>query len=245
MVRRVLGLAPAQLIHRLLVVDDKEVNRKLLVEMLAPLGFEVREAADGQEAIDVWESWEPHLIFMDMRMPGMDGYEATRRIKATTRGQATIIIALTASALEEDREVILSEGCDDYMRKPFREAELLAVLEKHLGVRFVYEEASAAQPGVESHLEGTTLLPGTPLPLLGDGRSLSVALSSMPAAWLEELQKVTILGDLRGIMAVVDRARDQDRPLAEALEGLANSFAHDLILGAIGLTGGPHDHSSQ
>jgi CheY-like chemotaxis protein len=235
-VRRVLGLAAAQPVYRLLVVDDKEVNRKLLVKMLAPLGFEVREAADGQEAIDVWESWEPHLIFMDMRMPGMDGYEATRRIKATTRGNATIIIALTASALEEDREVILSEGCDDYMRKPFREADLLATLEKHLGARFVYQEAPAAQPLVEAPTEGATLQ---------DGRSLSAAMATMPPEWRDELRKATILGNLHGIMVVADRVRERDRVLAEALERMANSFAHDVILGAIDLAGGRDEHSSQ
>jgi two-component system sensor histidine kinase ChiS len=238
--RRVLGLAAGQQTYRLLVVDDKEVNRKLLVKMLAPLGFQVREAADGQEALAIWESWEPQLIFMDMRMPGMDGYEATRRIKSTTRGQATIIIALTASALEEDRDVILSEGCDDYMRKPFRETDLLAALEKHLGARFVYEEAPAEQPAAEPRPEGTALR---------DGRNLSAALATMPREWLDELQEATILGNLQGIMAVVDRVRERDPALAEVLERLASSFAHDVILAAIKPGkrgyGGPHDHSSQ
>jgi len=239
-VQRVLGLAPGQATYRLLVVDDKEVNRRLLVKMLAPLGFEVREAANGQEAIDVWQSWAPHLIFMDMRMPVMDGYEATRRIKATIRGQATLIVALTASALEEDREVILSEGCDGYMRKPFREADLLAVLEKHLGARFVYaEEAPVGQPPAAE--PGTV---GTPYPLLGDGRTLAAAMATLPLAWRDELREATILGDLQRIMAMVDRVRQRDQTLAEALEGLANRFAHDAILGAIELAGGRDDHSS-
>ena len=93
----------------------------------------------------MWERWEPHLIWMDMRMPVMDGYEATRRIKATTRGQATVIIALTATAFEEDREQILLEGCDDFVRKPFRKDEIYDMLAKHLGVRFLYEEEPAAR----------------------------------------------------------------------------------------------------
>ncbi|MCK4724538.1 MAG: response regulator, partial [Anaerolineales bacterium] len=137
---QVISLAPDQPDYRILVVDDKYVNRSLIVKLLSPLGFEVREAANGQEAIDVWESWDPHLIWMDMRMPVMDGYQATRQIKSTTKGQATVIIALTASALEEDRNIILSEGCDDYLRKPFRENVLFAALEKHLGVRFITQE---------------------------------------------------------------------------------------------------------
>ena len=84
---------------RLLIVDDKVVNRQLMVKFLEPYGFELREAVNGKEAVDVWDEWEPHLIWMDMRMPIMDGYAATRSIKSTTRGQATVIVALTASGL--------------------------------------------------------------------------------------------------------------------------------------------------
>jgi hypothetical protein len=83
---------------------------------------------------------------MDMRLPGIDGYTLTRRIKATRRGQATVIVALTASALEEDRAGVLAAGCDDYIRKPFREEELMAALERHLDVRFLSEETPAAPP---------------------------------------------------------------------------------------------------
>ncbi len=79
----------------------------------------------------MWERWKPHLIWMDMRMPVMDGYEATRRIKAAPSGQATVIIALTASAFEEDREQIMLEGCDDFVRKPFRKDEIYDMLAKH------------------------------------------------------------------------------------------------------------------
>jgi CheY-like chemotaxis protein len=143
--RRVIGLAPDQRAadggpYRLLIAEDREASRKLLTKLLEPLGFEVREAVNGQEAIEIWELWEPHLIWMDMRMPVVDGHQATKRIKATTKGQATVVIALTASAFEEDRQVILSEGCDDFVRKPFREAEIFDKLTTHLGVCFVYEE---------------------------------------------------------------------------------------------------------
>jgi signal transduction histidine kinase/CheY-like chemotaxis protein/streptogramin lyase len=142
----VIGLEPGQPTYRLLVVDDNAANRALLVQLFAPLGFAVREAANGEEAIAIWQAWAPHLVWMDMRMPVMDGYEATRRIKATVQGQATVVVALTASALEEDRRLILSEGCDDYVRKPFREEALFAVLQRHLGVAFVYGEAEGKRP---------------------------------------------------------------------------------------------------
>ena len=233
--RRVIGLEPGQRTYRLLVVDDKEVNRKLMVRMLTdlgppPLGFEVREAVNGQEAIEIWESWEPHLIWMDMRMPVMDGYEATRRIKATIKGQATVIVALTASALEEDRVVMLSEGCDDYMRKPFREADLFDALARHLGVRFVYQE-------VVQDRERTRRIPGEPsqgaLALTAGDLELAERMAALPPDWVVDLREATILGDLGLILARIDQIREQDAALAEALAALAHNFDHDKILALI------------
>ncbi|WP_204101786.1 MULTISPECIES: response regulator, partial [Spirulina sp. CCY15215] len=127
--------------YRILIVDDKPVNRQLLVQLLSPLGFELQEASNGQEAIDIWQEWQPELIWMDMRMPVMDGFTATQKIKATTQGQATAVIALTASVLEEERAVVLSAGCDDFLRKPFREDQIFQAMEKHLGVRYIYEDS--------------------------------------------------------------------------------------------------------
>jgi CheY-like chemotaxis protein len=103
----------------------------------------LKEACNGRESVDIWHEWEPHLIWMDMRMPVMDGYAATQQIKLTTKGQATAIIALTASVLEEEKAVVLSTGCDDFMRKPFREQEIFAAMNKHIGVRYIYEEPIA------------------------------------------------------------------------------------------------------
>src|ERR671933_332213 len=138
--RRVIALEPNQPRYRILIVDDKPLNRQLLVKLLNPFGFELREASNGKQAVEIWDEWEPHLIWMDMRMPVMDGYEATKQIKSTTKGQATAVIALTASVLEEERAVVLSTGCDDFLRKPFREEEIFAAMHKHIGVRYLYEE---------------------------------------------------------------------------------------------------------
>lgn len=224
--RRVVALEPGQPIYRVLVVDDKEVNRKLLVKSLAPLGFEVREAADGLQAIQTWEAWNPQVILMDMRMPVMDGYEATRRIKATTRGQATVIVAVTASALEEERAVILSEGCDAYMRKPFREDELFETLVQHLGVRFVYAETT------ERSADGGPA---------GDERPRVVPrLARLPAALLAQLERATVLGDLQRIESVVAQIREKDSGLADYLIGLSARFEHDEILALVRAAGGPH-----
>ena len=118
--------------YRILVAEDVAVNRKLLLKMMEPLGLEVREARNGQEAVDIWLDWQPHLIWMDMQMPIMDGYEATRKIKQSPQGQGTVIIALTASTWEEKREGILAAGCDDFLSKPFEEKVLMDKISHHL-----------------------------------------------------------------------------------------------------------------
>jgi two-component system sensor histidine kinase ChiS len=217
--RMVVGLDPGQPAYRLLVVDDSQVNRKLLVRLFTPLGFEVRQAANGREAIEIWGQWSPHLIWMDMRMPVMDGYEATRTIKATTRGQATVIVALTASALEEERSVILSEGCDDYVRKPFREEELFEILIKHLGVRFKYAQAVL---GIE---EPTGAAPG------GDEKQGFVKrLAQMPAGWRDELRQATLLGYQDQILALIEQGNQNDPELTHQLQDLAQQYQHESIL---------------
>jgi signal transduction histidine kinase/ligand-binding sensor domain-containing protein/CheY-like chemotaxis protein len=211
--RVVVGLEPGQPTYRLLVVDDNETNRRLLVRLLRPLGFEVREAVHGGEALAIWEEWSPHLIWMDMRMPVMDGYEATRRIKSTTRGQATVIIALTASALEEDRAVILSEGCDDYVRKPFREEELFDTLTRHLGVRFLTEEL--APPSTGGRTDQTEILR---------------EIAGLPAEWRQRLRQAITLGSKDGILSELDQARTQAPQAAAELRRLAEVYDHGAML---------------
>lgn len=225
--RRVVGLEPGQPAYRLLVVDDSEVNRKLLVKIFQPVGFEVREAADGVEALATWEAWEPHLIWLDMRMPVMDGYEATRRIKATTRGMATIVIALTASALEEDKAVILSEGCDDYMRKPFHEEDLFDMIEKHLGVRYVYEtiEPPPSAPAERGAAGGPA----------GDTALLAAHLRTADPAWLADLRRAATLGDLEAIDRLASQVAPDDPALSDAITLLSIRFEHDRILAAIAI----------
>ncbi|MEE3717692.1 response regulator [Tumidithrix elongata RA019] len=140
--RKAIALAPYQTKYRILVVDDLWANRQPLVKFLQLLGFEVKEAGNGREAIALWNSWQPHLIWMDMRMPEMDGYMATSQIRARERQeqQSPIkILALTASAFEEDRTRVLAVGCDDFIRKPYEEEVILQKLTEHLGVKYVYE----------------------------------------------------------------------------------------------------------
>ncbi|MCJ8280175.1 MAG: ATP-binding protein [Rivularia sp. ALOHA_DT_140] len=142
---RILGLKPNQLNNRILIVEDNWENRQLLLQILVPLGFEIIQASNGQEAIELWDSERPDLILMDMRMPIMDGYEATKIIKQkmidnqSEDSSNTVIIALTATAFNEDRKFMLELGCNDFIRKPFQEDILLNKIARYLKVEYVYE----------------------------------------------------------------------------------------------------------
>ncbi len=227
--REVLSLQPGQQApdggpYRLLVVEDREANRQLLVKLLTslgapPQGFVVREAVNGVEAVEIWETWRPHLVWMDMRMPVMDGYEATRRIKAAPGGQETIIIALTASAFEEDRVEMLDWGCDDFVRKPFRNAEVFDKLAQHLGVRYIYEElVEGAAP--QSRLEIQAGL-------------TSPALVALPAELLLQLEQAAVETDMRQLETVISAIHDHNQVLAEALASLASDFEYNKIVTAV------------
>jgi CheY-like chemotaxis protein len=145
--RPVLSLKPGQEKCRVLIADDVEDNRELLAQILGPVGFEIRLACDGEQAVKEFESWRPHLILMDFRMPVMDGHEAIRRIRAAAGGKEVKIIAVTASAMDENRQSLLGIGADDFIGKPFQEAELFRKIHTHLGVEFLYaEDAAAAAP---------------------------------------------------------------------------------------------------
>lgn len=210
--QRVVGLEPNQPTYRILVVDDRLTNRQLLSQLLAPLGFEVREAQDGQEAVAVWEEWQPHLIWMDMRMPVMDGYEATRQIKAHLRGQATIIIALTASAFDEERAIVLSAGCDDFVRKPMRENIIFGKMAQFLGVRYVYEEVAPQ-----------------PVAIAADGLSPDL-LAAMPPAWINQLYDAASQVDNRRLCELIDQIPEQQAILARTLLQWVRNFRCDKII---------------
>ncbi|MGB3516181.1 MAG: PAS domain S-box protein, partial [Elainellaceae cyanobacterium] len=210
--RRVIGLVPGLPQYRILVVDDKWENRQLLMKLLTPIGLLVREAEHGQAAIAIWEEWDPHLIWMDMRMPVMDGYEATKQIRASLKGQATVILALTASALEEEKLVVLSAGCNDFVRKPFREADLFSKMADYLGLRYVYEEQAIAPP--------VTL---DPLDLTPED------LSVMPPTWIQELYTAARSGDDEYLHGLIQDIPSCHASLINGLTDLTNNFHFDHI----------------
>ena len=215
---QVISLAPNQPKYRILIVDDKPSNNLLLLKLLSPLGFELKEASNGQEAVEIWNDWEPHLILMDMRMPVMDGYEATKQIKGTVKGQATAIIAVTASVLEEERAVVSSAGCDDFIRKPFREADIFDAIYKHIGVNFIYDEPATKNDLTKIDIQAA-LSPS--------------ALASVPAELLANLLAASSLCDMTKIDGCIEQIREINQSVAEALAFLANDFDYAQIVSLI------------
>lgn len=134
----VTGLEPGQPRCRILIVEDQRENWLLLQRLLDGAGLETRVATDGAAGVEAFKAWRPHFIWMDVRLPVIDGLEAARRIRALEGGAEVKIAALTASVFKEQREEVLTAGMDDFIRKPYRPAEVFGCLERHLGVRFVY-----------------------------------------------------------------------------------------------------------
>ncbi|TVR05732.1 MAG: response regulator, partial [Phormidium sp. GEM2.Bin31] len=215
--RRVISLAEDEPNYRILVVEDRWESRQLLVELLKSVGFQVREAENGQEAIEQWQAWHPHLIWMDMRMPQMSGYEATEWIKAHLEGQATVIIALTASALENEKSVILSAGCDDFVRKPFRESTIFEKIAYYLGVQYDYEDSSIAPK------------PASDSGLLSEAEMLD-CLSQLGQAWRQRLKDAVELADEDLILQLLQTLPDEQAPLRQTIRKLVEEFQYGTLL---------------
>ncbi|MEG4091609.1 GAF domain-containing protein [Microcoleus sp. Pol12B4] len=217
--KKVISLAPNQPEYRILVVDDRADNCLVIERLLSPLGLLVREARDGEEAIAVWEDWQPHLIWMDMQMPVMDGYEATRKIKAHPLGKQTVIVALTASAFEEERQTILGAGCDDFMRKPFDAKILFAKMEELLGVRYIYEKSVDAPQENESESSGGN-----------SNQSVESQLGQMPIEWVEKISHAAHECCDDKILKLIEEMPSEFALAAQYLTTLVQDFLFDDII---------------
>jgi signal transduction histidine kinase len=238
--RRVIGLESGQPNYRILVVDDAPESRLLLVKLLAALGFSVQEAVNGQEALEQWNSFQPHLIWMDMRMPILDGYEATQQIKAREQERekqgefsnpsapihTTVIIALTASAFEEERHLVVSVGCDDFVRKPFREEVIFEKMAQYLGVRYVYEELPAL-----GRTEQIAVLGGLEDSKLDSSFVLQpTSFQVMPLEWMDKLYEAVDSVDDEAIFRLIEQIPPADAPLAQSIVGLIKGFRYDRLI---------------
>ncbi|MEO0409450.1 MAG: response regulator, partial [Cyanobacteria bacterium P01_A01_bin.135] len=216
--RQIIGLAEGTS-PRILIAEDKWESSHLLEQLLRPLGFALRVAENGQAAVDLWRTWRPHLIWMDMRMPVMNGFEATQYIKSQPGGQQTVIIALTASSLERDRSNVMAAGCDDYVRKPFRTEVILEKIGEHLGVRYRYAAASATKATGEAVPEAPAAVVLAHLP-------------HMPTSWVTALRQAAKCADNELIMTLLEDAAVTNPHLSQAVRSIVDDFRYDILIQA-------------
>ncbi|KOP25235.1 serine/threonine protein kinase [Hapalosiphon sp. MRB220] len=204
--------------RKILVVDDQWSNRSILVNLLQPLGFELIEATNGLDALHKAQEFQPDLIFMDLVMSVMDGFEATRRLRCLPEMKGVVIIAVSASVFEFDKQQSREVGCNDFLPKPIQVAELLEKLQVHLGLEWVYEEIVNREPqeyiNSKSEIQNLNLI-------------------APPAKELAILLDLAMRGDLRGI---TQKATDLEKldekliPFTSYLRQLAKAFKGKKIL---------------
>ena len=208
----VCGAVPGQARFRILIAEDQAENQILLSKLMENIGMETRIAGNGREAVELFRSWHPHLVWMDGRMPEMDGMEAARIIRTLPGGKDVKIVAVSASAFAEQRARMLESGMDGFVRKPYRFSEIYDCLASMLDVRYVYEDS-----GFEVDKGALDRLSDLPE---ASRRELKAALESLESVRVKSL-----------IMEI------EDCELRRALSGLAENFDYPAILKALEASG--------
>lgn len=221
--RRIIGLEPEQPVYRLLIVDDQPGNRHLLTSMLAMPGFALHEASNGEEAFYLWQRWQPDLIFMDLRMPGIDGIEATRRIKASAPEAPPSIIAVTADLMEEQHTNLEAAGFAGVIHKPFQETIIYDVLQHHLRVAFLYAPEDENPHTGAARADGSGANGYTPI-------LTAAGLAALPPDLLATLEYNIILADFSQLQQIVGQIRTHDAAVADALAMYVDQFDYEQIL---------------
>jgi PAS domain S-box-containing protein len=210
----VMGLAPGQPHYRILIAEDQHDNLLLLTQLMAVLGLEVKAAENGEQCVQAFQDWHPDLIWMDRRMPVMDGEEATRRIRQLPEGQTVKIVAVTASAFKEEQQELLDAGMNDFVHKPYRFDEIYGCLARQLGVTYLYQADTAEPP--------------PPVALTPE------MLTAFPAALRKELKDALTSLDSERIEAVILQVAKLDPELGRTLSRLTEYFEYPAILDALG-----------
>ncbi|MCP4162152.1 MAG: response regulator [Deltaproteobacteria bacterium] len=206
--RRVVGYRGE--IRKILVVDDIEQNRLVLMSALEPLGFKVLEAVDGQDGVSKTIEFEPDLVFIDLRMPVMDGYEAICQIRKLPIGQKVIIIGISASVFDSNRKKSLKAGSNDFIGKPFILEEILGLIQTHLSLNWNYDDEEEIVENINS--EATSATSDIIVP---------------PKEDIAGLFDMAMQGNIKGILEQADIFEEMDTrytPFASELRELAQSF---------------------
>ena len=214
----VLGLESGQPAQRILVVEDNPENRLLLTSLLEQVGFEVQEAENGEQAVTLFEQWQPHFIWMDMRMPVMDGYEATAKIRTLPGGDEVKIVAITASVFKERKDGVMAAGADDFVRKPFKPEEIFDCMARQLGVRYLYQQENEKTEKRQAVIQIT-----------------SEMLAKLPHDLITELQAAVRAHDMEQTSALLDRLAGADPELANALRQLVEEMDFRGLKNLLGL----------
>jgi len=210
--RRVERLEPDQPEFRILIVEDEPENWIVLERLLKDAGFVVSVAENGAQGVAKFRDWNPHFIWMDLRMPVMDGLEAARRIRSMEGGLDVKIAAVTASGFVRRRSEILSSGIDDYVSKPYLPQEIFECMQRHLGVRYLYGGPDSSP---------------TSLPDLNPED-----LQSIPEDLRQDLRQALISLDSGRVADVIQRISEVDEALAKTLSTYAAKLAYTPILRA-------------
>ena len=212
---QILELEPGQPEYRVLIVEDEPENWMVLQRLLKNAGFQVRVAENGETGVEEFREWRPQFIWMDLRMPLMDGIETTKRIRALDGGQDVRIAAVTASGLESDRSEVLAAGVDDYVRKPYRPEMIFDCMRRHLGVRY-----RRAHTIPERRQDRTPALSAD-------------TIAQLPAPLRIKLRNAVVSLDARLISEVIREVAEQDAVLGSALARYAEKLAYSPILKAV------------
>ena len=229
--RQVVGLEPNQPCYRILVVEDVIENRQLLISLLMTVGFDVRAVENGQQAIALWREWQPHCIWMDLYMPKMDGYEATRQIRAAqaanASGLAPTIIALSASVLDHMEDDVMAVGFDDYVCKPFQISEIFEKMRQHIGVKYRYSDGFTSVETVSSGSNQAI----APINTWQEGRLLDIQtqLQSQPPDWKQDFLRAVLGARERNITALIDRLPNDQQDLADLLNSCVSQLKFDVL----------------
>ena len=202
--------------RKVLIVDDYAVNRSFLQDLLEPLGFEILEAVDGQDCLNKAAVFEPDLILMDLVMPGLDGLEATRRLRQLPQLKNMVAIALSANVFESTKQESLAAGCQDFLPKPVQAKQLLESLTVHLGVEWIYEDHES-HIGVEPNRDRTSVVPP-------------------PPSEIATLFKLVKMGDIVGILDQAEKLEKLDnklKPFATQVRQLTKGFKLKQLQGII------------
>ncbi len=212
--RRIVGFKGDK--HKVLIVDDYLVNRSFLRDLLEPLGFEILEAVDGQDCLNKAAVFEPDLILMDLVMPGLDGLEATRRLRQLPQLKNMVAIALSANVFESTKQESLAAGCQDFLPKPVQAKQLLESLTVHLGVEWIYEDHES-HIGVEPNRDRASVVPP-------------------PPSEIATLFKLVKMGDIVGILDQAEKLEKLDnklKPFATQVRQLTKGFKLKQLQGII------------